>query len=612
MKDLFKNIFIFFFIFFVIAGLLSAFSMNQQKNDEIDTQNLVSAISENKVDKIEIDDNKLIVYYLSGETKFLYKEPNETVSEMLSNYGVSAEKLQNIKVTVLQDSPLEKFASQLLPFLIPFLIIAVFIYFMLRQVQGANNKAMMFGKAKTRDASKTTNIKVRFNDVAGIREAKAELQEVVDFLINPKKYIRLGAKIPKGVLLVGPPGVGKTLLAKAVAGEAGVPFFSISGSEFVEMFVGVGASRVRDLFLRAKKSAPCIIFVDELDAVGRQRGSGLGGSHDEREQTLNQILVEMDGFEANAGVIVLAATNRPDVLDPALLRPGRFDRRVILEMPSLKDRLEILKVHGTDKPMAKDVDLELIAQRTAGFSGADLSNLLNEAAILAAKQGQNKIKNLDIINSIEKVMLGPERKSHVLSDKEKEVTAYHEAGHAIVAHFLAHTDPVHKISIVSRGHAAGYTLKLPSEEKYLKTKSEFLDELAVLLAGRIAEKIIFSEITVGASNDIKQATNICKMMIMKYGMNDELGWRTLGKREEMIFLGKEIHEQSDYSEKTAEKIDDQIDKMLKEAQIRAAKILKDHKAEFIKVAQILLEKESIEKDEFVQIVGNRQKEDSAS
>jgi cell division protease FtsH len=425
--------------------------------------------------------------------------------------------------------------------------------------------------------------------------------EEVDFLKNPKKFSDLGAKIPKGVLLMGPPGTGKTLIARAVAGEAEVPFFHISGSEFVEMFVGVGAARVRDLFAKAKKSAPCIVFIDEIDAVGRQRGAGLGGSHDEREQTLNQILVEMDGFEPNLGVIVVAATNRPDVLDPALLRPGRFDRRVVLDMPDIGEREEILKIHARGKPLEPEVNLRQLAERTPGFSGADLSNLLNEAAIRAARNNQKTIFVGDTLESIEKVLLGPERKSHILLPKEREITAYHEAGHALVAHMLPHADPVHKISIISRGRAAGYTLKLPTEDKKMHSRAEFIDDLSVFLAGHLTELEIFGDVTTGASDDLKKATNLARNLVTSYGMS-ELGTRTFGDKEEMIFLGREIHETRDYSEKTAQDIDEEVGRIISRAREAACDIIKKERAKLDLIAKTLLEKETIEKDEFEKLM----------
>ncbi len=478
----------------------------------------------------------------------------------------------------------------------------------MRGIQGVNSKAINFGQMDTKDATKSKKLKVSFKDVAGAKEAKEELKEIVEFLKYPKKFLEVGARIPKGVLLLGGPGTGKTLMARAVAGEADVPFFSISGSEFVEMFVGVGASRVRSLFQKAKKSSPCIIFIDEIDAVGRRRGAGLGGSHDEREQTLNQILVEMDGFEPTDNVIVIAATNRPDVLDPALLRPGRFDRQVVIDNPDLKDREEILKVHARQKPLAKNVKLHLLAERTPGFSGADLANLLNEAAILAARQNKKIIDHEELFEAIEKVMMGPERKSRVITEKEKKITAYHEAGHALVAHFLPNTDQVHKVSIIARGQAGGYTLKLPSEDKHMHSKTEFIEEISVLLAGHVTEREVFGEVTTGATSDLRRATSLARSLITDFGMSDTLGSRTYGAKEEMIFLGREIHEQRDYSEKVAEKIDEEISHFIEQATEKAQQVI-DTKREYLeKIVSYLLKNETLEKAEFEKIVGKKGKQ----
>ena len=469
-------------------------------------------------------------------------------------------------------------------------------------MQGANNRAMSFGQSRAREVTSKKN-RITFKNVAGAKEAKEELHEIVDFLKSPKKFVDVGAKIPKGVLLMGAPGTGKTLLARAVAGEANAPFFHLSGSEFVEMFVGVGASRVRDLFTKAKKAAPCIVFIDEIDAVGRQRGAGLGGGNDEREQTLNQILVEMDGFDPNSGVIVIAATNRPDVLDPALLRPGRFDRRVVLDMPSLKDREAILKIHVKGKPVAKEVDLKRVAQRTVGFSGADLMNVMNEGAILAARQNKKKVEQKDLLEAIEKVMLGPERKSRVLSDNERKITAYHEAGHAIVGHVLPYTDEVHKISIISRGPAAGYTMSVPDEDKRMQFRQEYVDDMAMMLGGYAAEKLIFGDITTGASSDLQKATKVARSLVMRFGMSEKLGPRTYGERGEMIFLGKEIHENRDYSEKTAETIDSEISELIAAAFRTAKETIVKHRAVLEEIVKELLEKETIEKEAFEKIAG---------
>ena len=493
--------------------------------------------------------------------------------------------------------------ASILPFLLPMLLIGIFFFFMIRGMSGANSKAMSFGQSQAKEFNLDKKGKITFQDVAGAKEAKEELKEVVEFLKFPKKFHDLGAKIPRGVLLLGGPGTGKTLMARAVAGEAGVPFFHMSGSEFVEMFVGVGASRVRSLFEKAKKTSPCIIFIDEIDAVGRRRGTGVGGGHDEREQTLNQILVEMDGFEPTVNVIVIAATNRPDVLDPALLRPGRFDRRVVIDNPDLKDREEILKVHARKKPLAKGVDLKFVAERTAGFSGADLANILNEAAILAARQDKKEIKIEELFEAIEKVMIGPERKSRVITDREKKITAYHEAGHAIVAHFLSKIDPVQKISIIARGNAGGYTLKVPLEDRHMHSRSEFIEEIAVLLGGHLTEKKIFGEVTTGATSDLRRATNLARALITEYGMSEKMGPRTFGDKEEMVFLGSQIHENRDYSEKTAEKIDEEVSEILEVASKKAQEIIANNKESLEKVTTALLEKETLEKEEFEAIVG---------
>ncbi|MBU4347123.1 ATP-dependent zinc metalloprotease FtsH [Patescibacteria group bacterium] len=605
MKNLIKNFIIFFIIFLFIAALFSMYGASGQKSDKAGIETLIYQINNEEVAGIVIEGDELKVALKDGREETVKKEPGESLSELLKNFNVEPAKIANLKIEVKDESGLDFWLAAILPFLIPFLLIGVFIYFMMRSVQGANTRAMMFGQSQAREAGKDNKDKVTFKDVAGVKEAKEELKEVVDFLKYPKKFTELGARIPKGVLLLGSPGTGKTLLARATAGEANVPFFSISGSEFVEMFVGVGASRVRDLFKKAKKSAPCIIFIDEIDAVGRRRGSGLGGSHDEREQTLNQILVEMDGFEPNANVIVMAATNRPDVLDPALLRPGRFDRRITLDEPDIADREAILKVHARKKPLAKEVSLRRVAERTPGFSGADLANLLNEAAILAARRDKKVIEMDELYESIERVMLGPERKSRILSEKEKKITAYHEAGHAIVAHYSPHTDPVQKISIIARGQAGGYTIKLPIEDKHLHTKSEFVEEIAVLLAGYLAEQEVFGEITTGATSDLRRATGLARKLITDFGMSETLGPRTFGDKEEMIFLGREIHEQRDYSEKIAEQIDKEISVFIEQAVHRARGIIKQKRDDLEKVVAALIKKETLEREEFEKIVGKK-------
>lgn len=601
MKNFLKQFGILLLILFILAIGFSVLRQDKTPPTIVGIPQLITYINQDEVQSLAVEGTRIIITKTDGSTEEAIKEPGESLGEIIANYQIPADKIAALPITVKDESS-NFFLTSILPFLIPFVFIGAFIYFMMRQVQGANSRAMMFGQSTARESSPDTKKKVSFKDVAGVREAKEELMEVVDFLKNPKKFLSLGAKIPKGVLLLGPPGTGKTLLSRAVAGEANVPFLHISGSEFVEMFVGVGASRVRDLFKKAKKLAPCIVFIDEIDAVGRQRGAGLGGSHDEREQTLNQILVEMDGFDVTTNVIVIAATNRPDVLDPALLRPGRFDRRVILDSPDLNERELILKVHAKGKPLSPDVSLKKIAQRTPGFSGADLANLLNEAAILTARHDKKIISEEYILDSIDKVLLGPARKSKIFSDREKDIIAHHEAGHAIVAHMLPNADPVHKVSIISRGRAGGYTLKLPIEDKHLHSYKEFIDDIAVMMGGFAAEKTFFGDLTTGPGSDIKQATSLAKKIVTEYGMNEKLGPRTFGEKEEMIFLGKEITEKIDYSEKTAETIDKEIEKIIDDALQTALRIIKENKDKVEKIVARLLEKETIEKDEFNEIV----------
>ncbi len=604
MKNISKTFIAFFAIMLLLAAVLSLFENQQVKSTEISLTQMVEKIKAGEIKNIEVDGSLLKLSGDKGGRFTSHKEPNEPLTELLANYGLKPEELKNVQIEVKTDSGLNYWLGIVLPFILPILLIVGFVWFLSRQVQGVNKKAMSFGQstAKSERPDEAKKHKVKFADVAGAQEAKAELAEIVQFLKSPKKFINMGAKIPKGVLLVGPPGCGKTLLARAVAGEAGVPFYHVSGSEFVEMFVGVGASRVRSLFNKAKKNAPCIVFLDELDAVGRRRGSGLGGSHDEREQTLNQILVELDGFEPNEGVIVLAATNRPDVLDPALLRPGRFDRRVVVDLPDLKEREAILKIHAKGKVLSPEIDLHTLAARTPGFSGADLANLLNEAAIMAAKADKKQIEMSDILESIDKVMIGPARKSRMLTEKEKKITAYHEAGHALVAHLSKHADPVHKVSIISRGQAGGYTIKLPTEDKHMHSYSEFVDDLAVMLGGYAAEKLIFKEVTTGASSDLKKATDLAKEMVTRYGMNKKLGPRTFGEREEMIFLGREISEQKDYSERTQEEIDKEITDYINHAYQAAYDLLDKERARLEAITKALLEREVLEREEFLQVV----------
>ncbi len=599
MKPVVKNILVFVFVVFAIASFFSLYNNKPlQKEEKTTTDTLVNQILKEQVAHIEVRGDALHIVLKDDKKEVVYKEPQESLSMLLRNYSIDPEKMKKVSIEV-KDQGAYFWINTLLTILLPFLVLGFFIFMMIRQIQGANNRAMTFGMSRARQVDqKSAKDNVTFKDVAGAHEAKVDLAEIIEFLKDAKKFLALGAKIPKGVLLIGAPGTGKTLLAKAVAGEANVPYFNVSASEFIEMFVGVGASRVRDLFAKAKKQSPCIIFIDEIDAVGRQRGAGLGGSHDEREQTLNQILVELDGFEPTTNVIVLAATNRPDVLDPALLRPGRFDRRVIIDLPRVEDRTAILEVHARNKPLVADSDLRKVAERTPGFSGADLANLMNESAILAARKNLKEISMLDIFSSIEKVMLGPERKSHIVSDKEKKITAYHEAGHALVSHTLPDAPPVQKIFIISRGQAAGYTMNVPSEDRNFRTKSEFKAELAVLLGGYVSEKNIFNEITTGASNDLKKATQLAKRLVTDYGMSEHLGQRTYGTHDEMIFLGREITEQRDYSEKTAELIDNEVTNFIKEAYGAAEKIINDSREKLEAIVQLLLERETLEREEF--------------
>ena len=601
MGKIVKNIVLILIGFLIISGVVAAFS-RETKEQEVALSEIATAVREDKVKSVDItretvkaeykDDSTIRLATLGAGTEF---------TTFLIDSGVETEKIQNLNIEYKNDSTAASLAGAILPFLIPFVLIALFIYFLMRQVQGTNNRALTFGQSSVRLSDEKKN-KVRFSDVAGAKEAKEELEEIVQFLKFPQKFLSLGAKIPKGVLLLGSPGVGKTLLARAVAGEANVPFFHISGSEFVEMFVGVGASRVRDLFKKAKKNAPCIVFIDEIDAVGRQRGTGVGGGHDEREQTLNQILVEMDGFETDTNIIVIAATNRPDVLDPALLRPGRFDRQVMLDLPDIKDREAILAVHSTNKPMAPEVDFHKIAQRTPGFSGADLANVINEGAILAARTDKKQITNEDLKEAIEKVMMGPARKSHIFSDKEKKITAYHEGGHALVGAVLAESDPVHKVTILSRGQAGGYTLSLPNEDRHLHTKQSYLDQIAMALGGYAAEKLVFNELTTGASSDLKKATAWARKLVTQFGMSDAVGPVVLGEGHENVFLGRDIGEQKNYSESTAQQIDSEVRRILIDAEIRATELMTEHRSYLDTIADRLVKEETLEQDAFEEIV----------
>jgi len=589
------SIFLIFLIFVVGYGL---FSGGTKKPAEVSLSEIASDVRDGKVDTIEVEGSKLLAKYEDGTEKISKKEPESGLSETLKNYGVTSEELSAVKVEIKNPGGFGYWLANLAPILIPVLLLVILMWYLSRQVKGGGGmQAFSFGQSKARVIyPDDTAQKVTFKDVAGVKEAKEELSEIVDFLKFPKKFLDIGAQIPKGVLLMGAPGTGKTLLARAVAGEAHVPFFHLSGSEFVEMFVGVGASRVRDLFRMVKKEAPAIIFIDEIDAVGRVRGGGVGGGNDEREQTLNQILVEMDGFEPNEKVIVMAATNRPDVLDPALQRPGRFDRRVILELPDLADRQEIIGVHAKKKPLAEDVNLKVVAERTPGFSGADLYSLMNEGAILAARENRKKIGQFDLIRSIEKVMIGPERKSHVLSDKEKRITAYHEGGHALLASLLPFADPVHKISIISRGHAAGYTLKLPIEERRFHTRKEFLDDIVVSLGGYVAELMVFDDLTTGPSNDLQVATNLARSMVARFGMSTEIGPVALETRD-TGYLGVGGMDR-EYSEHVSALIDKEVSKLMNESLGKAREILTKNRSILDAIAEELISKESLEQKEY--------------
>ena len=604
MKDLIKNFLIIIVIFLVISSLFALVSGPFEERKEISLTQLARDINKEKVKEIVVIGDELLITYRDQSKAISRKEKELALTQSLLNYGLQKEKLLKVDIMERKEANYGTWVSQIL-LALPLILFIVFFWMIFRRAKTGAMEALSFTKARPRlFGVDTKKEKITFEDVGGLKEAKEELKEVVEFLKTPTKFLKIGAKIPRGILLVGPPGTGKTLLARAVANEAGVPFFSISGSEFIELFVGVGAGRVRSLFETAKKHQPSIIFIDELDAIGRVRGAGIGGGHDEREQTLNQILVELDGFEKDATCIVMAATNRPDILDPALLRPGRFDRRIVLDLPDIKEREKILKIHCKGKPLAPDVDLREVAERTPGFSGADLANVVNEAAILAARRNKTQIYQTEFLESIEKVLLGPERKSHILTKKEKEIAAYHEAGHALVSAMLPNTEPVRKISIIARGMAAGYTLKTPKEERRLKTKSEFLSEMAVLLGGYVAEDIKFKEITTGASSDLERASEIARKLVKEYGMSS-LGPISFGKREQLIFLGKEISEQRNYSEKVATQIDKEVARLLRQAEKKARRILTKNRKILEKLAQTLIKKETIEKEEFEKIVGKK-------
>ena len=590
------------FIFMLITAFYLVISGTTEKSvPDISISDLAKSVSEGVVKKIVVEGESLTITYTNDEVKKSKKETGSALSQTLFNYGVTSEALSKTEIEIKNESGFGFWLLNLLPFLLPIVFILLFFWYLSRQVKGAGIQALSFGQSKARITDPNDkNNRVTFKDVAGCKEAKEELKEIVDFLKSPKKFLDIGARIPKGVILTGAPGTGKTLLARAVAGEASVPFFHLSGSEFVEMFVGVGASRVRDLFKMAKKAAPAIIFVDEIDAIGRTRGGGFGGGNDEREQTLNQILVEMDGFEPNDKVIVMAATNRPDVLDPALVRPGRFDRKVFLDLPDRADREAILTIHAALKPLAEDVNLKLIAERTPGFSGADLYSLMNEGAILAARENRKKVFQFDLIRAIEKVMLGPERKSHLLSKKEKEITAYHEAGHALVASVLPYADPVHKVSIIARGSAGGYTLKLPLEERRLQSKREFIDDIAMSLGGYVAEKMIFGDITTGPSSDLQVATNLARAMVTRFGMSDVIGPIALVGAGGKTQFGEEVDRE--HSEEVSKKVDAEVSKIINNGIKSAEKVLTENRKALDAIAGKLIEVETLEQEEYEKII----------
>ena len=592
MNRFFKNVTFYLLIIIVAIWMIDYYSASTVSKTDITYSAFMKHVQQDEVKQVTIVDNVISGKLKDGKDFSTVAPSDDSLIPTLRARDIE------IKAELPPQPP---WWTTILSSLLPMLLIVGILFMLMQQSQGGGGRVMNFGKSRARRYDED-NIKITFKDVAGADEAKQELEEVVEFLKHPKKYNDLGAKIPKGVLLYGPPGTGKTLLAKAVAGEAGVPFFSISGSDFVEMFVGVGASRVRDLFEQAKKSAPCIVFIDEIDAVGRQRGAGLGGGHDEREQTLNQLLVEMDGFGANEGIIMIAATNRPDILDPALLRPGRFDRQIVVDRPDIKGRQEILKVNVKGKPISPEVELGVIARRTPGFTGADLSNLVNEAALMAARKNKNKIDMPEMEEAAERVIMGPERRSRVISDKEKRLTAYHEGGHTLVGMLLDNTDPVHKVTIIPRGRAGGYTLSLPKEDRYYATRSEMLDELKVLLGGRVAEALVLKEISSGASNDLQRATSLARQMICEYGMSPELGPMTFGHRQDQVFLGRDIGRDKDYSEEVAAKIDKEIRKFIDEAYQKTESLLNENMDKLHLIADALIERETLEGEEIDQLM----------
>ena len=592
MGKFFRNVSFYLLIIIVAIWLIEYYSTNTVSKTDISYSNFIKQVQQDEVKRVTIVENVITGKLKSGADFTTIAPEDPELIHTLRSHDV------DIKAELPPQPP---WWMNIISSILPMLLIVGIWFLLMQQSQGGGGRVMSFGKSRAKMYG-DEKVKITFKDVAGADEAKQELEEVVEFLKQPKKFNELGARIPKGVLLFGPPGTGKTLLAKAVAGEAGVPFFSISGSDFVEMFVGVGASRVRDLFEQAKKNAPCIIFIDEIDAVGRQRGAGLGGGHDEREQTLNQLLVEMDGFGANEGIIMIAATNRPDILDPALLRPGRFDRQIVVDRPDIKGRQEILKVHVKGKPIGEDINLDVVARRTPGFTGADLSNLVNEAALLSARRNKKKITMSEMEEAAERVMMGPERKSRVISDNEKKLTAYHEGGHTLVGMLLDHTDPVHKVTIIPRGRAGGYTLSLPKEDRYYATRSELLDELKLLLGGRVAEALVLNEISSGASNDLQRATSLARQMICEYGMSEKLGAATFGHRQDQVFLGRDIGRDKDYSEEVAAQIDSEIRQFIDEAYQGTVKLLQDNIDKLHLIAEALIERETLEGYEVQQLM----------
>ncbi|MFV1859588.1 MAG: ATP-dependent zinc metalloprotease FtsH [Anaerolineales bacterium] len=597
-----RNSIVLVILLLIVIVLVVQFRAGQTPPDRLDFNEVADLVRTGRIARIIVDDNDLTIIYPDGETRALSrKEPTTTAVEQLTALGVTPEMLASdrVKLEIKQPSDFNQVLT-LVTYLLPGLLVVGLIFFMLRQAQGSNNQALSFGKSRARMFTGDQPT-VTFDDIAGVDEAKEELQEIVEFLEEPEKFIKLGARIPRGVLLIGAPGTGKTLMAKAVSGEAGVPFFSISGSEFVEMFVGVGASRVRDLFDQAKRHSPAIVFVDEIDAVGRHRGAGLGGSHDEREQTLNQMLVEMDGFDTDASVIIVAATNRPDILDPALLRPGRFDRRVILDRPDMHGREMILKVHVKGMPIEEEVDLKTIAKGTPGFVGADIENLVNEAAILAARRNKNSIGPDEFQESVERVIAGPERRSRIISEEEKQIVAFHEAGHAVVMHVIPEADPVHKVSIIARGMMGGWTMALPEEDRTLTSRRKIKADMAGLLGGRAAETLVFNDITSGASNDLERVTELARNMITRLGMSQELGPMVYGQTDELVFLGRTIGEQRDYSDSIAEQIDMEVRRLVEEAFDRATDILKDYRTQLDAIAETLIEVETLERKQFEEL-----------